>query len=113
MGHPFRACLALVLIASAPAGRAEGRRELTVFAAASLREAFAELGKTFEREHPQTKVTFSFAGSRELRTQIEHGAPADVFASADWNDMQALVAAKLASAARGVTRSESVVAGPR
>lgn len=111
MGPLLRSLLALVLIA--PAARAEAARELTVFAAASLREAFAELGSAFEREHPQTKVIFSLAGSQELRTQIEHGAPADVFASADWKHMQALVAAKLASAPRKFTSNEPVVVVPR
>ncbi|HYV67124.1 MAG TPA: molybdate ABC transporter substrate-binding protein [Myxococcales bacterium] len=104
-------CLALVLVA--PAARSEGPRELTVYAAASLREAFAELGKAFERDHPQTKVVFSLAGSQELRTQIEHGAPADVFASADWKHMQALVAAKLASGPRNFVRNEPVVVVPK
>lgn len=64
-------------------------RELVVFAAASLRDAFSELGQTFEREHG-VKVTFNFAGSQELRTQIEHGASVDVFAAADEVHMTAL-----------------------
>lgn len=68
-------------------GRDEGT--LTVFAAASLREAFDTLGATFERAHPGAKVRFNFAGSQELRTQLEHGAPADVFASADTRHMDA------------------------
>ena len=113
MSRLLRTCLALLLIASALPARAEGDRQLTVFAAASLREAFAELGKTFERGHPRTRVTFSLAGSQELRTQIEHGAPADVFASADWKHMQALVAAKLASAPRTFARNEPVLVVPK
>src|SRR6184192_3349258 len=96
MSPLLHASLAFVLLV--PAARAA--RELTVFAASSLREAFAELGTVFEREHPRTKVIFSLAGSQELRTQIENGAPADVFASADWKHMQALVAARMASAPR-------------
>jgi molybdate transport system substrate-binding protein len=62
---------------------------VTVFAAASLRDVFGALGTAFEREHPGTKVQFNFAGSQELRTQIEQGAPADVFASADNKHMEA------------------------
>ena len=58
-------------------------KQLVVFAAASLREVFTQLASGFKTRHPGVEVTFNFAGSQELRTQIEHGAPADVFASAD------------------------------
>ncbi len=63
---------------------------LTVFAAASLTAAFGDIAKSFESANPGTKVTFSFAGSQQLRTQIEQGAPADVFASADNKNMDPL-----------------------
>jgi molybdate transport system substrate-binding protein len=56
---------------------------LTVYAAASLTEAFRELGDSFQHAHPGLTVRFSFAGSQQLALQIEQGAPADVFASAD------------------------------
>ncbi len=56
--------------------------EVTVFAAASLQESFTSLGKQFEKEHPGTKVTFSFGGSDSLAASITGGAPADVFAAA-------------------------------
>ncbi|HKT59237.1 MAG TPA: molybdate ABC transporter substrate-binding protein [Gemmatimonadales bacterium] len=61
---------------------------VTVFAAASLTESFRELGSSFERRHPGVAVQFSFAGSQQLALQMEQGAPADVFASADqrWMD---------------------------
>jgi molybdate transport system substrate-binding protein len=55
---------------------------LTVFAAASLTEAFTKIGKDFQAANPAVTVTFNFAGSSALATQINHGAPADVFASA-------------------------------
>ncbi|MFK3983853.1 molybdate ABC transporter substrate-binding protein [Micromonospora sp. NPDC050397] len=55
---------------------------ITVFAAASLTESFTTIGKDFEAANPGAKVTFSFAGSSALATQINQGAPADVFASA-------------------------------
>ncbi|MFF9455219.1 molybdate ABC transporter substrate-binding protein [Streptomyces flaveolus] len=55
---------------------------VTVFAAASLKESFTALGKTFEKEHPGTRVTFNFGGSDTLAASITGGAPADVFASA-------------------------------
>ncbi|MFD7389543.1 molybdate ABC transporter substrate-binding protein [Streptomyces sp. NPDC059852] len=62
--------------------------EVTVFAAASLKESFEELGRTFERDHPGTKVTFSFGGSDALAASITGGAPADVFASASPKTMK-------------------------
>jgi molybdate transport system substrate-binding protein len=69
-------------------------RTLTVFAAASLTDAFTEMGRNFEASHPGVTVTFNFAGSQALRTQIEQGAPADVFASASGKEMDALVSGK-------------------
>ncbi|MGW6731377.1 molybdate ABC transporter substrate-binding protein [Streptomyces sp. NPDC055013] len=62
--------------------------EVTVFAAASLKESFTTLGKEFEKEHPGTKVTFSFGGSDSLAASITGGAPADVFASASPKTMK-------------------------
>lgn len=56
---------------------------LTVYAAASLTGAFQELGRTLEGSRPGLTVQFNFAGSQQLALQIEQGAPADVFASAD------------------------------
>jgi molybdate transport system substrate-binding protein len=55
---------------------------VTVFAAASLTGSFQQIGKDFEAANPGVKVTFNFAGSSALATQINQGAPADVFASA-------------------------------
>lgn len=66
---------------------------LVVFAASSLRDVFSALGADFERAHPGVRVTFNFAGTQELRTQIEHGAAADVLASADLGHMDALARA--------------------
>ena len=61
---------------------------VTVFAAASLQESFTALGKEFEKEHPGTKVNFSFGGSDTLAAQITGGAPADVFAAASPKTMK-------------------------
>ena len=55
---------------------------VTVFAASSLTETFTQIGKDFEAANPGAKVTFNFGGSSTLATQINQGAPADVFASA-------------------------------
>lgn len=60
---------------------------LTVFAAASLKGSFTEIGKAFEAENEGVTVTFNFAGSSDLVSQIQAGAPADVFASADTKNM--------------------------
>ena len=75
-------CFWLITLAlgfrSAPAPRT-----LTVFAAASLQEAFTALGDSLEHRRPGLKVAFDFSGSQTLALQIQQGAPADVFASAD------------------------------
>src|SRR5689334_13896424 len=59
-----------------------GNTGVTVFAAASLTESFTQIGKDFEAANPGSTVKFNFAGSSALATQINQGAPADVFASA-------------------------------
>jgi len=66
-------------------------RTLTVFAAASLRAAFTELGAQFEAAHAEVVVSFNFAGSQQLAVQLREGAPADVFASASDRQMQAAI----------------------
>ncbi|MFD6352829.1 molybdate ABC transporter substrate-binding protein [Nocardia tengchongensis] len=66
-------------------------KTITVFAAASLKQVFTQLGTQYESAHPNTKVTFSFAGSSDLVAQLNQGAPADVFASADLNNMDKAV----------------------
>ena len=66
-------------------------QNLTVFAAASLTDAFTEIGAAFDAANPGVTTTFNFAGSQALRTQIEEGAPADVFASASGKEMDTLV----------------------
>src|SRR5262245_60402110 len=61
---------------------------INVFAAASLTESFTQIGKDFEAANPGTTVKFNFAGSSALATQINQGAPADVFASAAPTNMK-------------------------
>jgi molybdate transport system substrate-binding protein len=91
----FRCLILLALLAllsacgSTPAAPAPTM--LNVFAAASLTEAFTEIGKSFEATHPGTTVAFNFAGSQQLAQQIAQGAPADVFASANTSQMNALI----------------------
>ena len=74
----------LALVQPAPV---MGAQELTVSAAASLTNAFPEIGQRFEQQHPGTKVIFNFAASGPLLQQIAQGAPVDVFASADQKTM--------------------------
>ena len=64
---------------------------LNVFAAASLTNAFNDIGKQFQQLHPNVTVTFNYAGSNALATQINQGAPADVFASANQTQMTNVV----------------------
>jgi molybdate transport system substrate-binding protein len=64
---------------------------VTVSAAASLTEAFTKMGADFRKANPGTTVTFNFAASSALVSQVQGGAPADVFASADGTNMRRLV----------------------
>lgn len=68
---------------SAPAPAPAVERTLMVFAASSLREAFTAIATEHRRKQPNVTVTFNFAGTQELRAQVEQGAKADVFAAAD------------------------------
>lgn len=63
--------------------------ELTVFAAASLTDAFGEIKVDLEAAHPGLSITYNFAGSQALVTQMGEGAEADVFASANNTQMKA------------------------
>jgi len=72
-------------VAQGEAGEVSGT--LTVFAAASLTDVFTELGDRLMADHPGLDIRVNFAGSSALAAQLEQGAPADVFASADENQM--------------------------
>jgi len=84
------------LVGAAPGHAATTKKaklsgSITVSAAASLTEAFTKMGADFQKLHKGTTVTFNFAASSTLAQQIQGGAPADVFASADGANMQKLV----------------------
>jgi molybdate transport system substrate-binding protein len=105
----------LFLLAGAGPARAAPAKdgELVVFAAASLRESFEALGAAFEKTHPGTKVRLNLAGSQELRTQLEQGAAADVFAAADAKNMSTLAREGLVEAPMVFARNEPVIVVPR
>lgn len=90
----------------------EGRRTVQVFAASSLADAFREMETAFETAHPGTDVELVFAGSQVLRLQIEHGARADVFASADRRHIESLERARLVTEYREFAGNELVVIVP-
>lgn len=85
---------------------------LAVFAASSLTEAFRAIEPRFEAAHPAVDAVFSFAGSQTLRLQIERGAQADVFASADPRHTALLAEAGLAGDQRVFARNELAVIVP-
>lgn len=88
---------------------ASSARELVLFEAASLKDAFARLGVAFARDNAGVKIVTNAAGTQELRAQIEQGAAADVFASADREHMNALVASGLVTTPSVFACNELVV----
>ena len=103
--------LATLALALAACGGDDGTGEsVTVFAAASLTEAFTDLAEAFEAANPGVTVRLAFAGSAALRTQALEGAPADVFASASPDEVEALAAAGLVAEERALLRNTLVVA---
>ena len=106
------ACAALGLVVGAACAGEPGGERLSVYAASSLTEAFGELEAMFEAAHPGTDVVVTFAGSQVLRIQIEEGAPADVFASANPEHLEALVAAGLVREGYVFARNRLVVIVP-
>ncbi|WP_025737112.1 molybdate ABC transporter substrate-binding protein [Mycobacterium genavense] len=80
---------------SPPAPSSSAPGSIMVFAAASLKPAFTQLGQQFKADNPGSGVEFEFAGSSELATQLTQGATADVFASADTAQMDTVVKAGL------------------
>ncbi|MDQ2636195.1 MAG: molybdate ABC transporter substrate-binding protein, partial [Actinomycetota bacterium] len=93
-----RVLLAAVLVLASLTGCGSGASDsatIVVFAAASLRAPFTEIGKQFGQANPGVSVQFSFAGSSDLVTQLTQGARADVFASADVTNMDKAVDAGL------------------
>jgi molybdate transport system substrate-binding protein len=94
---------------AAPSAAPAAQGALVVFAAASLRDAFGSLRSEFGKTHPQLEISFNFAGTQDLRAQLEHGAPVDVFASADRKSMNELEAASRVTKPTVFARNEPVI----
>jgi molybdate transport system substrate-binding protein len=92
-----------VAATEAPSSAPAAAGEVVVYAASSLTEAFNEMATAFKVDHPAARVTFNFAGSGDLVTQITEGAPADIFVSADDSNMK-----KLSDAGEAVGESVSI-----
>ncbi len=82
------AVLSLSLISGCGSSQDKQDNKIMVFAAASLKKSFTEIGERFKTHNPGASVEFSFAGSSDLVTQLTQGASADVFASADTKNME-------------------------
>jgi molybdate transport system substrate-binding protein len=91
---------------------ATAQGSITVFAAASLTDAFDTLGKNFQAAHPGTTITFNVGASSALATQITQGAPADVFASASTKNMDQVVTAGAAANPRTFVKNVMEMAVP-
>jgi len=109
---PLFARMMLVLLLAVLLAGAAHAETLRVFAAASLTAAFSEMGEVFESSHPDVMVEFNFSGSQVLRTQIEQGARADVFASADRVHAEALQESGLLGETTLFARNVLVVVTP-
>lgn len=87
----------IALVGCAPAASSPASTALTVYGAASLRDALEKAKTAYESAHPGTSLTISTDSSSALETQIEQGAPADVFLSADTTNPTKLVDKGLAA----------------
>ena len=92
--------------AAAPSAAAGGAGELTIFGAASLKGVLDKAKTEYEAANPGTTLTISTDSSSTLETQIEQGAPADVFLSADTTNPQKLVDGGFASGDCGRVRGQ-------
>lgn len=103
----------VMLLALAWNARAQERQTLTVFAAASLTDAFEDIAEQFEAANPGAEVIFNFGSSSTLAAQLVEGAPADVFASANVRQMEvAQEGGRIAGEPRVFARNRLVVAIP-
>ncbi len=105
--------IVMILLVFGSSVQAQQQETLIVFAAASLTDAFEEVGRAFEAENGAVRVIFNFAGSSTLAAQLAEGAPADVFASANNTQMNAArEAGRIGSAPRTFVKNRLVLVVP-
>ncbi len=93
--HIFLFAALFILLTGCGANSNPNRTELTVSAAASLREALEEAGKIYSNQNPDIKIVYNFGGSGSLQQQISQGAPVDLFVSAAQDQFNLLMSKKL------------------
>lgn len=106
------ALTAAVAMLGCTRSEASGDTRLTIFAASSLTDGFSEVEAAFEAANPGVDVIISTAGSQALRLQIEQGADADVFASANPTHVEALVEGGLVDESLPLVDNALVIAVP-
>jgi molybdate transport system substrate-binding protein len=103
------AVVSAVLVSGLLACGPKSPSSVVVFAAASLKPAFTQIGQQFTTDNPGSSVEFDFAGSSELATRLTQGATADVFASADTAQMETVAKAGLLAGDPGSFASNTLV----
>lgn len=88
-------------------------QKITLFAAASLTNAMQEIATSYQTEHQDSEIVFSFASSSVLAKQIEQGAPADIFMSADQKWMDYLIEHKVATDKQNLLKNGLVLIAPK
>ncbi|MCA9905363.1 MAG: molybdate ABC transporter substrate-binding protein [Anaerolineae bacterium] len=105
--------VAVVLLSGFAIAQAQSQGELTVFAAASLTDAYAALADAFEAANPGVHIVYNFGGSSTLATQLVQGAPADVFASANNPQMTvAIEGGRIAGSPRTFAKNRLILIVP-
>jgi molybdate transport system substrate-binding protein len=93
--------------------QAQQHRQLVIFAASSLTDAFEDIATAFEAEHPTVDILFNFGGSSTLAAQLNQGAPADIFASANPQQMtKAIDGGRIADDPQTFTQNRLVLIVP-
>src|SRR5947199_2891068 len=108
--HRLAAAAVLCVFAAAACSSGDGRRQVTVFAAASLSDAFKAMAKPFADAHDNYSLTFNFAGSQQLVSQLQQGARADALATADQPTMTGVPARDRSGTPAVFARNRLVIA---